>query len=235
MALEFWCSQELMHILDGNTLKPLSSDPFLVSNAKLILQKIGLTLKLYHFDANGSIRLSVADSDGHNRLRILVDPNKFIINNRIRVTSDGNMTVRNIENNFARAELHMICTNVDEFNIRDLKFGSFDFVVGRNNVDVVMMHPIQITVRSFVCFFLWQFLSLKRSISHFNAYFRSFQGKKMLKHHLNLQVMWTLVMMHPIQIDSQKKHITVSFEYNSFPHRNGRFRLLFIIIHPIVE
>lgn len=136
MALEFWCSQELTHILDGSTLKPLSSDPVIVSHAKVVVQKFGLTLKLYHFDANGRIRLSVADSNGNNRLRILADPNKFTVNNRIRVTADGTITVRDFENNFAQADIHMICANIEEFEVQVLKFGSFGFLIGRNNVDI---------------------------------------------------------------------------------------------------
>lgn len=133
-ALELWCSQELTHVIDGSTLKALSSDPVLVSTENMIMIKNGLTIKLYQLDTNGSVRLSVADSNGNNRLRILADANKFVINNLIRVTQDGTITIRNIEGNAEPSKLHMICMDVERFKIRVVKFGAFGFVVGRNNV-----------------------------------------------------------------------------------------------------
>lgn len=152
MALELYCNQELTHILDGDTLKPLSSDPVLISNAKLLLIKNGLILNFYHVDMDGIVRISVADGNGNNRLRIFADSNKFVVNNSVRLTADGAVTTRAFNNNLVRADLHFISTNVEEFQIRIWKFGSFGFVVGRNNIRV-LDRTADPNNGTFVCFF----------------------------------------------------------------------------------
>lgn len=185
MALEFWCSQELTHILDGSTLKPLSSAPVILSGAKVVLQKFGLTVKLFHFDTDGIIRLSVADSDGVNRFRIFTDPQKFIVNDRIRVTADGAISVRNIEKQLEQADIHMICANVDAFEVQILKFGSFGFLVGRSSVEIDIDASDSINGTSVNLFDLFLF------ILYFNTFFRSyFQSHTMIQSRLtNVQLM----------------------------------------------
>lgn len=138
-ALELWCSEELTHILDGDVLKVLSAEPVLISTENVFLVKNGLTIKLYKFGTKGNVRVSIGDSSGNDRLRILVDDKKFVLNNKIRVEQDGTITIRNIESDVQRSNLHLICVYKSQFKIRVVNFNglkTFGFVVGRNNVEI---------------------------------------------------------------------------------------------------
>lgn len=135
-GFELWCSQEITHIMDGDVLKPITSDPILLTAENLILKKHGFIIKFYQLETDEKIRLSVGNMNGNIHLRILVEPHKFVVNNRVRVMADGTHTVRNIGADVSQAKLHMICANADRIKVRVFKFGVFDFFLSRNNVTV---------------------------------------------------------------------------------------------------
>lgn len=122
--------------MDGDVLKPMANDPIFIPAENLILKKHGFILKFFQLEAHDKLRLSVGSLNGNNHLRILVESDHFIVNNRIRVMPDGSYTVRNVQGDVSRAKLHMICANVEQIKVRAIKFNALDFIASRNNVVV---------------------------------------------------------------------------------------------------
>lgn len=122
--------------MDGDVLKPMTNDPIYIPAENLILKKKGYILKFFQLDAHDKLRLSVGSLNGNNHLRILVESDKFIVNNRVRVMPDGSYTVRNVQEDVPKAKLHLICANVEKIKVRAIKFNAFDFIA--SNYDVVV-------------------------------------------------------------------------------------------------